>query len=275
MSNCLVTEDLLKKFKDLAYSKRRKVGIGFGEPNDAVFNGIRNASDFSDVVIVGAIHSDEFEVINTLQPEKVLIDMLIDHDIDAAVRGTISASKLLPYLKQRVNVEHVYRAALLSTYGNIPFFLAPVGIDEGRTISGRLELALRASYLLTKIGVAPKVGVLSGGRAEDVGRSKTVDITLKEAEELTDLLKSAGIDAINYNILLEEAIKGSNIILTPDGLCGNLIFRTLVFLGGGKGHGAPLIGLPYTFVDTSRSGTAFEDAIMLASALRNSLNISL
>ena len=272
MSNRLVAEDLLKKFKDLAYSKRRKVGIGFGEPNDVIFEGIRNASDFSDVVIVGAVHSEEFEVINTLQPEKVLIDMLIDHDIDAAVRGTISASKVLPYLKQRLNVEQLYRAALLSTYGNITFFLAPVGIDEGSTISERLELALRASYLLTKIGVAPKVGVLSGGRAEDAGRSKIVDVTLKEAKELTDLLKNAGIDAINYNILLEEAIKCSNLILTPDGLCGNLVFRTLVFLGGGRGHGAPLFGLPYTFVDTSRSGTAFEDAIMLASALRNSLN---
>jgi len=269
MSNCLVTEDLLNKFKESAYRERRKIGIGFGDPNYAVFEGIKNTRDFADVVIVGAVHSDEFEVINTLQPEKVLIDMLIDCDIDGAVRGTISASKVLPYLKQRLNVEQLYRAALLSTHTNKPFFLAPVGIDEGHTITGRLELALRASYLLTKMGVVPKVGVLSGGRPEDVGRSNIVDVTLKEAKELTNLLKSAGINAINYNILLEEAIKCTNLILAPDGLCGNLVFRTLVFLGGGRGHGAPLIGLPYTFVDTSRSGTAFEDAILLASALCN------
>lgn len=259
----------MNKFKDLAYSERRKIGIGFGEPNDAIFEGIRNALDFSDVVVVGAVHSEEFEIVNTLQPEKVLVDMLIDCDIDAAVRGTISASEVLPYLKQRLNVEQLYRAALLSTYDDRQFFLTPVGIDEGHTITGRLELALRASYLLTKIGVAPKVGILSGGRPEDVGRSDIVDVTLKEAEELTNLLKNAGIEAINYNILLEEAIKCSNLILAPDGLCGNLVFRTLVFLGGGRGHGAPLIGLPYTFVDTSRSGTAFKDAILLASALCN------
>ncbi|HYA60517.1 MAG TPA: hypothetical protein VED16_00360, partial [Candidatus Acidoferrum sp.] len=101
MSNCLVTEDLLNKFKESAYRERRKIGIGFGDPNYAVFEGIKNTRDFADVVIVGAVHSDEFEVINTLQPEKVLIDMLIDCDIDGAVRGTISASKVLPYLKQR------------------------------------------------------------------------------------------------------------------------------------------------------------------------------
>ncbi len=267
MSNYLMNEDMLKKFKGLAYSKRRKVGIGFQEANNSVFDGVRDATDFSDVVIVGAIESDEFEVKKTLRPEKVLVDMLINRDIDAAVRGSISASKVLPYLMHRLNVKQLYRAALLTTYNHIPFFLAPVGIDEGHTISDRLELAIRASSLLTKIGVAPKVGVLSGGRAEDTGRSEIVDVTLKEAEELTDSLKSAGIDAINYNILIEEALKYSNLVLPPDGLCGNLIFRTLVFLGGGKGHGAPLLGLPYIFVDTSRSGTAFKDAIMLASAL--------
>jgi putative methanogen marker protein 4 len=267
MSNYSMNEDLLKKFEDLAYSKRRKVGIGFQEANDSVLDGVRDATDFSDVVIVGATESDEFVVKNTLQPEKVLVDMLINRDIDAAVRGSISANKVLPYLKQRLNVKQLYRAALLTTYDNISFFLAPVGIDEGHTVSDRRELALRASHLLMKIGVDPKVGVLSGGRAEDVGRSKIVDITLKEAEELTDSLKSVGINAINYNILLEDAIKCSNFILSPDGVCGNLMFRTLIFLGGGAGHGAPLLGLPYIFVDTSRSGTAFKDAIMLASAL--------
>jgi putative methanogen marker protein 4 len=267
MSNYLMNEDLLKIFEGLAYSKRRKVGVGFQEANDAVFDGVRNATDFSDVVIVGAIESDEFEVKNTMQPEKVLVDMLINHDIDAAVRGSISASKVLPYLMNRLNVNQLYRAALLTTYNHIPFFLAPVGIDEGHTVSDRRELALRTSNLLIEIGVAPKVGVLSGGRAEDVGRSKTVDATLIEAAELTDSLTSTGINTTNYNILLEEAIKCSNLILAPSGVCGNLIFRTLVFLGGGKGHGAPLLGLPYTFVDTSRSGTAFKNAIMLASAL--------
>ncbi|MDL5501593.1 MAG: methyltransferase, partial [Candidatus Methanoperedens sp.] len=52
----------------------------------------------------------------------------------------------------------------------------------------------------------------------------------------------------------------------PDGISGNLIFRTLVFLGGGYGHGAPVL-MEKVFVDTSRVGGHYTRAIMLASAL--------
>jgi predicted methyltransferase MtxX (methanogen marker protein 4) len=110
---------------------------------------------------------------------------------------------------------------------------------------------------------------LSGGRSEDKGRTEAVDLTLASAEALTKQLHNVGIDATNYNILIEDAVKSSNILVAPDGVTGNLIFRTLVFLGGGKGHGAPFFGIPYTFVDTSRSGVAFADAIIMASALSN------
>ncbi|MGZ4885872.1 MAG: methanogenesis marker protein Mmp4/MtxX, partial [Halobacteriota archaeon] len=119
------------------------------------------------------------------------------------------------------------------------------------------------------LGVAPTVGVLSGGRSEDEGRTEAVDATLASAEALTNQLQNVGIDATNYNILIEDAVRSSNILVAPDGIIGNLIFRTLIFLGGGKGHGAPFFGIPYTFVDTSRSGASFADAILIASALSN------
>jgi predicted methyltransferase MtxX (methanogen marker protein 4) len=123
--------------------------------------------------------------------------------------------------------------------------------------------------LLSRLGVTPKVGILSGGRSEDRGRTKAVDLTLRSAAALTAQLQDLDIDATNYNILLEDAVKSSNVLVAPDGIAGNLIFRTLVFLGGGKGHGAPFFGIQYTFVDTSRSAAAFEDAILVARALSN------
>ena len=76
-----------------------------------------------------------------------------------------------------------------------------------------------------------------------------------------------GVNITNYNILIEDAIKEANFILAPDGISGNLIFRTLVFLGGGDGVGAPVLMDDYVFVDTSRVGGHYTKAIMLASAL--------
>ena len=62
------------------------------------------------------------------------------------------------------------------------------------------------------------------------------------------------IDAKHYFILIEDAIKdGANFILAPDGISGNLIFRSIVLLGGGKGHGAVTLGMDEIYIDTSRS----------------------
>jgi predicted methyltransferase MtxX (methanogen marker protein 4) len=57
------------------------------------------------------------------------------------------------------------------------FFLAPVGIDEGDSISDRLNLAVQGAKYLESMGVEAQVSILSGGRLEDLGRSDRVDRT--------------------------------------------------------------------------------------------------
>ena len=227
------------------------------------------ASRFSDVVLVGEVGSAVGDVIKTSEPEQKLVQMLVDGTVDAAVRGTISARKTLQCLKQQVGSRVICRSALLSTPAGKQFFLLPVGIDEGTSTIARAHLVTQTAQLLTALNVRPKVGVLSGGRSEDKGRTEAVDRTLASAQALTEQLRGAGIHATNYSILIEEATESSNILVAPDGISGNLIFRTLVFLGGGKAHGAPIFGMPYTFVDTSRSGAAFGDALIMAGALSN------
>jgi len=66
--------------------------------------------------------------------------------------------------------------------------------------------------------------------------------------------------------VIEDAIRDANVIVAPDGITEKLIFRTLTFLGGGGGFGAPVLA-DLVFVDTSRVKVKFSDAIMLASAL--------
>jgi putative methanogen marker protein 4 len=261
--------DILREFARFAARSKCRVGIGVGQHNLHLLRTVAKAKRFADVVVVGNAIETRHEVVVTSEPERKLVEMLVTGTIDAAVRGTISAQKTLQQLKQQTGANQMCRAALLSTAEGRQFFLLPVGIDEGTSMSERAHLVMKTAELLRALGVAPTVGVLSGGRSEDKGRNKAVDLTLASAEALTKKLQNANLDATNYNILIEDAVKSSNMLVAPDGITGNLIFRTLVFLGGGKGHGAPFFGIPFTFVDTSRSGAAFGDAIVIACALNN------
>jgi len=264
-----MSRDILWKLERCAAQSRSRVGIGVGNANSRLLPGVAKAIRFADIVFVGDVENTTRDTVRTAEPERRLVEMLAGGAIDAAVRGTISARKTLHHLKLITGARHTCRSALLSTAGGKQFFLLPVGIDEGATVAARVHLTVETAKVLTSLKMHPKVAVLSGGRSEDKGRTKAVDRTLANAEALTKQLNGIGIDAVNCNILIEDAIKSSNILVAPDGISGNLMFRTLVFLGGGKGHGAPVFDIPYAFVDTSRSGAAFGDAIIMAAALSN------
>ena len=65
---------------------------------------------------------------------------------------------------------------------------------------------------------------------------------------------------INHDeILIEKAIDDkSNLIIAPNGISGNLIYRTLVHLGGGKAYGAIYMDIGHIIIDTSRVGVFSE-----------------
>lgn len=254
-----------------ARKNHARIGLGIGKVSEKLIRSAEAASEYADVVLVGDENEiqtvgTDLEIIHSNEPPKKLIELLLCGKIDGAVRGTLSATKTLSELKRSLNMKKLYRVALLETADGRPFFLAPVGIDEGNSVDDKVELIKRSADHFMRLGVEMKVGILSGGRFEDKGRDKTVDRTLEEAERVTGKVRELGIEAKNYSILIEDAIEEANFIMAPDGISGNLIFRTLVFLGGGYGHGAPVL-MEKVFVDTSRVGGHYTRAIMLASAL--------
>ncbi len=270
------TENLLDIIEKRALENRAKVAIGIRNPTEKILMSAKAAQDagFADVVLVGnkqeieAIGTD-LEIVDTDEPEKTIGDVLASGYVDAAVRGTARASGALSHLKEVLGIKKLHRLALLlDNYGN-PFFLAPVGIDEGADNEDKIEFIRLGTEYISRFGIEPVVGILSGGRIGDIGRDEWVDRTISNAEFVTVRAQELGIAVNNYNILIEDAIKEANFILAPDGISGNLIFRTLVFLGGGDGIGAPVLMDDYVFVDTSRVGGHYTKAIMLASALVN------
>ncbi|RLG29601.1 methyltransferase [Methanosarcinales archaeon] len=264
---------MIGTIRSRAKACRARVGIGIadGTASKSVIADIESAYRFADVVLIGdekelSITGTDLEIIHSDNPEVELVDRLVGGRIDAAVRGTLGATKTLGYLKSALGVSRLARLALLTTADGVPFFLVPVGIDEGNSVADRVDLVYRSVNAIRRFGIIEKVAVLSGGRFEDAGRSEIVDQSLADSEVVTGMLCERGIDAKHYGILIEDAIRAANVIVAPDGITGNLIFRTLTFLGGGGGFGAPVLA-DLVFVDTSRVKVKFSDAIMLASAL--------
>ncbi|NKQ38261.1 MAG: methanogenesis marker protein Mmp4/MtxX [Methanosarcinales archaeon] len=265
--------DLIEKY---ALKKRSKVAIGIREPTSKMLRSIESAhnENYAEVVLVGNRKDIEkkgttLEIINSNVPEKTIIELLKTDTIDAVVRGTAYSSDTISNLKKSCGLEKIYRISLLLTHDGTPFFLAPVGIDEGGCIEDKIELINRGVTYMRKLDIEPVVGILSGGRFSDIGRDARVDCTMRDAEIVAERIKKQGISVTHYSILIEDAIKNANFIIAPDGISGNLIFRTLVFLGGGDGVGAPILMDKYIFIDTSRVGGHWKKAIMLASALVN------
>jgi putative methanogen marker protein 4 len=269
-----VMDALLEVIEIRALTNRAKVAMGIRDPNFKVLESAWKAQEkgYAQVILVGSKKEidkigTELEVVDTEDPEKVLVELLISRKIDAAIRGTAESSRTLAHLKEALGKKNICRLALLLTADGKLFFLAPVGIDEGNTIVDKLHMITLGAEHISRLGINPVIGVLSGGRIEDIGRNILVDRTLADGELVANRAMKLGMNAKHYTILIEDAIKESNFILAPDGISGNLIFRTVAFLGGGDGLGAPVLMDDYVFVDTSRAGGHFTKAIMLASAL--------
>jgi putative methanogen marker protein 4 len=247
----------------------KRIGIGIADDVEKVLSSAASVSgDFITAcyccpgIIDKKSVGNSLEIVEQEDPGQALIDDLMAGRIDAAVRGTLPANSTLRALKIAEDVDHLERIALLETVQGKKFLLTPVGVDEGWTVPEKLELIKKGRLIAQKFGLLPKVGILSGGRLGDVGRHSQVDTSMAEAELVARL---SGAD--HCEILIEDAVETCGLIIAPDGISGNLIFRTLVFLGGGHGHGAPVVNISRIFVDTSRASPNYANALLLAASL--------
>lgn len=248
----------------------KRIGIGIGDNAEKV---IASAGAVVDRALVTCYcrpetfsgtrpSSGTVTITEHAEPEEALIADLMSGAIDAAVRGTLPANATLQALKRAAGVDHLERIALLETADGRKFLLAPVGVDEGWTVPEKLALIRKGKDIAQRFGLSQDVAVLSGGRFGDVGRHREVDASMADAELVARLS-----GATHYEILIEDAVRHCGIIIAPDGISGNLIFRTLIFLGGGHGHGAPVLNIDKIFVDTSRASPDYTNALKLAVSL--------
>lgn len=245
------------------------VGIGAGTRPAPVAESLAGTGGFVDTICYcrpGTFPGEtDFPVVECDDPSRALVTALMEGTIDAAVRGSLPAHETLRILREMTGVDHLLRIALLEAPDGSRFFFAPVGVDEGWTVSERLEFIDRGLEFARAFGLPEKAAILSGGRLGDIGRHPMVDRSLADAE-----LAATLSGQVHVEVRIEDAVGTCGVIIAPDGICGNLIFRTLVLVGGGQGHGAPVINIDKIFVDSSRASPDYINAILLAASLSES-----
>jgi predicted methyltransferase MtxX (methanogen marker protein 4) len=265
----------------LASSRRAKVAVGYDPDIPSAERVVNSAlfakrEGYAEPVLISSklkrtagedVLGSELPVIVDEVPETTLVGLLKDGAVDAAVRGNLGSRGVIPLLRSQFSIGNLCRITILETGGRL-VMLAPVGIEEGDSREDLLAVVGNGRRLAQALGIPLNVAVISGGRLEDRGRSPRVDRMLDEAESLTSELRGTRIRAENYGIELEKALDGdATLILAPDGVTGNLIFRSLVLVANIESYGAFAAALPRSYVDTSRAKGSFLLPIILASAL--------
>jgi len=279
---------ILQKFQTKTKNKTAKIGIGLGDLEESNRNIVNTTVNFlknnkshiffvgnpSTINLISKIlpNNTYIHLIESLYPEKKVFELFDNNEISSFIRGSFSSSKFLDNLKTHHDLKEINRLALLETSKGYQFFFGPVGIDECNNLNKKLNFIRLALKELESLNITPKISILSGGRENDKGRDTFVDKTIQDAILIVDTLKKQypGLDISHDEILIENAITTkSNLIIAPDGVSGNLIYRTLVHLGGGKAYGAIYMGLKKTIIDTSRVGeiSEIQGALLLALAL--------
>ncbi|HME53221.1 MAG TPA: methanogenesis marker protein Mmp4/MtxX [Candidatus Lokiarchaeia archaeon] len=269
---------------DGVMDKTIRIGIGLQDSESILVRmlaDLRRDIRMSSLTIVIYTSLDGFELSASAgtilkwsnEPESAMISDFQAGRLDAIIRGQLSSAIFLEQLKNQFSIKNVCRLALLTTNSGQDFFLAPVGIDEARNVEEKELLIDLASKLMDRLGIVPSFYVLSAGRLDDAGRDEIIARSLRDAMQVVEETQATheGLAIQHGEILIEDAfVNGANVIIAPDGVSGNLIYRTLLHLGGGHSHGAYYLNgeLPGPVMDTSRAGTAEEYAGAVVLALR-------
>jgi len=266
------------KFEALV-NKRVKLGrpgIAFGlkEPNKSVIESLIRSKKYADIVLVGpkAIKNVKgFEKLISQEPEKELAKILFNGGVEGIVRGTIDDFKTFEAYQDLVGKENTKNMAefgLAEDNHGRQFFLSQASNPAGWTKEEKIkdcEGVIR--FIKDNLGIKPKIGCITGVRHETYKRKKNIkqgaqmflNQTYEDAEFVVSYFRKKGIGAKNYSIEIETAMnEGCNIIVPPNGMVGNQVFRTLIFLGGGRLLTASRAYLPHPYEDNSRSETDFE-----------------
>ena len=250
-----------------------RIGFGLRSLNETVMKSLLRCQKYAQIVLVGpaAIAGAKgFEVVVDDEPEKKLARLLFEGNVEGAIRGTLDSlliRECYSALAGRDMEKDAELHALMENTHGCHFFLSTISNPTGWRIEDKIaSCEALAHFLKSQLKVKPKVGCLAGLPRDDYLRKKearegmqgVLNQTYEDAEIVVAHLNAKGIEAKNYDIEIDAAIRdGCNIVVPQNGMAGSLIFRTLAFLGGGKMLACPTIGFPQPFENNTIGETDF------------------
>ena len=186
-----------------------------------------------------------------------------------------STSEIYSEIKQKAGADKIFRLSVFLTHKDQLIFSAPAGPDMNDGIGDLMFCAKVGFSVIEKLGIKPFVGIISGGRAGDIGRNEKCDQTIRDAEILEKMLAEENIPAKHYTILIEDAVKEANFLILPDSLSGEMVLKTAAGIGEGREIGNILLlqnadgsaFLEIYYIEQLTKNAVREDAEILKEAL--------
>lgn len=259
----------------LKLSKPR-IGFGLAKPDKETLASLKKSKKYADIILVGPeviAKISGFKKIISDNPERKLPELLVNGEFDGIVRGTIDDFKTYENYQDLVGkekTEGLIELALLEDFHGRQFFLSDGSNPIGWTKEEKIKSCEGIIDFIKKLGVKPKIGAITGVRHGTYQRRKStregvigiLNQTYEDAEEVVRYFKNKGMEAKNYAIELNVAVEdGCNIIVPPNGMVGNQIFRALCLIGGGKILTCSRANIPHPYEDNSRCEKDFEPHI--------------
>lgn len=279
-----MTRDILRKIERSAPTgtARPLVGFGLARGSKAILKSLRRAKKYADITLVGPMslkNEKGFRVIRDRNPERRLAAMLVNNEIDGIVRGTVDDFKTFEAYRNLIGMkmgQDTGELGLVQDAHGRQFFISQASNPYGWTREQkRRDCATVVRFMQHELDVKPVIGFITGVRQATYHRRKharsgvqrQLNLTYEDAEYLAAYFCRRGVKAKNYAIEIETALnQGCNVIVPPNGMVGNQIFRSLAFLGGGKLLMCPRINLAHPYEDNSRNETDFENHVRFLAA---------
>lgn len=267
-------------------SRKPRIGFGLREPHPGILRSLHKAKRYAHITLVGpksisAIKG--FEKVISSEPESKLAELLSDKAVEGIVRGTIDDFKTFEAYSSRIGkakARKLKELVLLEDAKGRQFFLSEASNPGSWSRADKKKNCQAViDFMKTELNITPKIGFITGIRHESYQRKRKIkegvqgvlNRTYEDAETLSRYFRGRKVYAKNYAIEIETAIQdGCNIIVPPNGMVGNQIFRTLTLIGGGRVLTASRIHLPDPYEDNSRSEVDFENHLKWLVAWINS-----
>lgn len=265
------------RFLEAAKKQKRKIAIGIMRPIPETIVSLKRASEYANLVVVGA-KVDGFENIVEEDQDKaseIIIGLLKDKKVDGIVRGQVKDSYTLKYFFKAFGREELQSNRKIFPgilkKDDIEFFVSTCSIYQGLTFEDKKFEVDRIIAYMRSLDIEPKVAIMSSLRpTSQRGKYPVLDEVAKLNTELATALTHEGVDAKEYYFEYETAVwEGRNLTVPATGLVGNAWVKALLYLGGWQLICCPYLDLGVVYEDGSRNEKDFYWHIVHAVAMAN------